>query len=114
MLHSLSFCRHNPVLVAATAIIVLAPLGGCRHEEPQKPVTYTPVAGAIENQEKSQAIAAQANATNPGAARPNDPMNDPELARKGQEILRRTGGDVNKMTEEEKKTFFEAAKNGHL
>jgi hypothetical protein len=41
-------------------------------------------------------------------------MNDPELASKGQEILRRTGGDVNKMTEAEKKTFFEAAKNGHL
>ena len=41
-------------------------------------------------------------------------MNDAELKRKGQEILQRTGGDVNKMSEDEKKTFYEAARNGHL
>src|SRR5437764_391036 len=94
----LSFCRRYSASLAGTAIFVLAPLSGCRNGEPQKQITYTPVAGAIENQEKSQAIAVKANAANPGASKPNDPMNDPELARKGQEILHRTGGDINKMT----------------
>ena len=102
-------------LAILPALFVL--MGGCGNSEPEKKITYTPVPGAIPDQNTQPGNAAGqpgAPTVPTGPAKPNDPMNDPELARKGQDILRRTGGDVNKMTESEKATFFEAARNGHL
>jgi hypothetical protein len=92
-------------LAAALAAVVLT--SGCQSAEPEKKITYTPV-------DRSSQPAAVTPTPVAGDAKPNDPMNDPELARKGQEILQRTGGDVNKMNPAEKKIFYEAARNGHL
>ena len=44
----------------------------------------------------------------------SDPQNDPDLAARGQDIVRRTGGDVRKMTPKEQETFRAAAAAGHL
>jgi hypothetical protein len=96
--------------IASTAILTIALLGGCQASEPDKKITYTPVPGAADSQVRGTGPAAAGS--QPG--QPVNPMNDPDLASKGQDILKRTGGDVNKMTEAEKKTFMEAAKNGHL
>lgn len=110
--------RGRPGLaILAAALFALALSGGCRRGEPERKITYTPDPRALQSQNQQPFNpSAQPGAGTPGAAaaRPNDPMNDPELARKGQDILRRTGGDVNKMTEQEKATFIEAARNGHL
>lgn len=107
----------SDLAILAVALFALALSGGCRRSEPERKITYTPDPRALQSQSPPPFNAtAQPGAGTPGAAaaRPNDPMNDPELARKGQDILRRTGGDVNKMTEQEKATFIEAARNGHL
>jgi hypothetical protein len=103
-------------LIPAAPLFALVFLGGCQSSEPDRKITYTPVPGVADGQASRAAadVPGGSGAAHSPDARPNDPMNDPELARKGQDILKRTGGDVNKMTEAEKKTFFEAAKNGHL
>lgn len=116
MLHRKSSRSLKLSLLSATfAVFVL--VGGCGRSEPENKVTYTPVPGAVQDQEQRLSSAAQqpgAGTSGAPAAKPDDPMNDPELARKGRDILQRTGGDVNKMTPKEKETFLEAAKNGHL
>jgi hypothetical protein len=109
--------RRPHAAALAVMLVGFALLGGCRQSEPENKITYTPVPGAGESQD--QRLTQSAEQTGAGtagtpAAKPNDPMNDPELARKGREIFQRTGGDVNKMTPKEKETFMEAVKNGHL
>src|SRR5689334_7345743 len=106
----------RPDSVIRAALIALTLSCGCQRSEPEKKITYTPDPRATQSQDQGQGNGAPtgAGASGAQAAKPNDPMNDPELARKGKEILQRTGGDVNKMTDQEKKIFFEAAKNGHL
>src|SRR5437588_8360874 len=97
--------RLKPAAILAAALFALVLMGGCSHGEPEKKITYTPTPETLQNQSQRTANpTAQTGAATPSApaGQPVNPMNDPELARKGQEILQRTGGDVNKMTEKEK------------
>lgn len=102
--------RKGAAVAASFLVFSLASLAGC--SKPEKKITYTTNPQAL--QSLNQPPVNNVAGAPAGVARPNDPMNDPDLARRGQDILQRTGGDVNKMTEKEKATFFEAAKNGHL
>src|SRR2546423_11317549 len=103
--------RSVHIVTFGTAIIVLM-LCGCRHKEAAPKYEYTPEPRAMQTLNQGNTQVSNDAPPAPGAI-PN-PMNDAELKRKGQEILQRTGGDVNKMSEDEKKTFYEAARNGHL
>jgi hypothetical protein len=101
--------RGNVLVLAGLFTLVL--IGGCTSKEPEKKINYSPNKDVSQNQPPPTSNGADAPVAPGGNI---NPMNDQELARKGQEIRDRTGGDVNKMTEQEKKIFFEAARNGHL